>query len=444
MLLCCPPLGLRGKQPARRSAPIPGGLHGDPKATYGVTRHRQAPTLPAGSPPCPAEERALHTAPSAPAWVAASPTTAPPPPPQHPQGQSRGTNRQRSARGAEQPNRSVRSGPQWWHQAGRWEYLLEPTPSPPQDRTHTAGPPPSFLQHGGPGPPIPPARTPLGRLRAPRGTLTECTERWNKPPLSALHTRRWRGPARRGPPPPPPIPAATGRVPGVPISDSGHSGSQPRGDTPGAQGRDGSHFSSSPSQTTLQRGGMALGTLGGTNLGGHERRGDGADPLPCIWGDPRVPHNSRWGDAPRSQKSGDSNRVRDNCRVGDTRRVGGSEEGERGGHLPRDKPRPPARTLRGWAGSGIGGTPTSPKVPSRGYGGSIAGTRVPPRPGIAFLWGGGVRGRPPPRQPNGCAGGISSRSLRSALPAPGGSPGKQAKGVGGGGDAGPPILPWRR
>lgn len=245
-------------------------------------------------------------------------------------------------------------------------------------------------------------------------------------------------------PPPPSIPAATGRVPGVPISDSGHSGSQPRGDTPGAQGRDGSHFSSSPSQTTLQRGGMALGTLGGTNLGGHERRGDGADPLPCIWGDPRVPHNSRWGDAPRSQKSGDSNRVRDNCRVGDTRRVGGSEEGERGGHLPRDKPRPPARTLRGWAGSGIGGTPTSPKVPSRGYGGSIAGTRVPPRPGIAFLWGGGVRGRPPPRQPNGCAGGISSRSLRSALPAPGGSPGKQAKGVGGGGDAGPPILPWRR
>lgn len=90
MLLCCPPLGLRGKQPARRSAPIPGGLHGDPKATYGVTRHRQAPTLPAGSPPCPAEERALHTAPSAPAWVAASPTTAPPPPRSTPRGRAGG------------------------------------------------------------------------------------------------------------------------------------------------------------------------------------------------------------------------------------------------------------------------------------------------------------------------------------------------------------------
>lgn len=120
---------------------------------------------------------------------------------------------------------------------------------------------------------------------------------------------------------------------------------------------------------------------------------------------------------------------------------GGQEKGSAAASAPADKPRSPARTLGGWARSGVGGTPTSPKVPSRGYGGSIEGTHgCPPRPGIAFLWGGGVRGRPPPRQPNGCAGGISSRSLRSALPAPGGSPGKRGKRVVGGGDGTPDLT----
>lgn len=78
MLPQLPPQGLGAKPPAQGFAPkTPGAFSADPKATRGVTRRREAPTLPVGSPPCPAEERAL---PAAPAWAAASPAAGGPPP----------------------------------------------------------------------------------------------------------------------------------------------------------------------------------------------------------------------------------------------------------------------------------------------------------------------------------------------------------------------------
>lgn len=390
MLLCCPPAGLRVKQPARGSAPFPGGLHGDPKATYGVTRHRQPPTLPAGSPPCPAEERALRTAPSAPAWVAASPTAGGPPPlPGTPRGRAGGPTGSaapavpgsRTAAFTPVPDGGTKSagGNTCWN--------------PPQDRTHTAGPPPSFLQRGGPGPPIPPARTLLGRLRAPRGTLTECTERWNKPPLSALHTRRWRGPARRGPPLS--IPAAAGRVPGVPIQTRGTVALSPAVTPLGHRAGTGATFPAPPARPRCSGAGWPWVHWEG-QTGGARAKGTGLTPCHAFGG------SHGCCTTPAGAMPTDPKKVGTATERGTIAgRGGGSGEGERSCQRPRRQT--PISSADPWRMGQERGRrdPNFPQSPiSRIWRQHRGDTRVPPpsRHRLPLGWRGAGAAAPPPAQ----------------------------------------------